>query len=63
MAALQSWAATAERDPKRAWIWICSLCLNQNNFAERMQKHGVYTPEALAAEFGDRVVAIGRILP
>ena len=58
-AALSAWCERCERDPKRTPIWICSLCLNQH----RLGGGEAATPEDLAAEFGDRVVAIGRILP
>jgi serine/threonine protein kinase len=56
-AALSAWAARTERDPKRTCIWICSLCLNQF----RMGDDSVV--KDLQKEFGDRVVAIGRVLP
>jgi hypothetical protein len=52
--ALQSWVTRTENNPKRIYIWICSLCLNQH----RMLKAA--TPDELAAEFGPRVQAIGR---
>jgi len=57
-AALQRWTEQVERKPKRAYIWICSLCLNQHRIGQR-----VVSPEDLANEFGPRVQAIGRILP
>jgi len=57
-AALSAWAERSERNPKRTRIWICSLCLNQHRMSA-----DVATPEELAAAFGDRVVALGRILP
>lgn len=56
-AALTRWAETAQREEKRTYIWICSLCLNQHRMATAQ------TPEALANEFGPRVLAIGRVLP
>ena len=56
--ALTMWAARTERDPKQTRVWMCSLCLNQHSMSKEAAN-----PEALAAEFGDRVVAIGRILP
>jgi hypothetical protein len=55
---LQRWTNRVGRDPKRTYIWICSLCLNQH----RVQDKAV-SPEELAAEFGPRVLAIGRLLP
>lgn len=55
--ALLRWTEQSGQEPTRAYIWICSLCLNQH----RIEK--VLCPEALAAEFGPRVRSIGRILP
>ena len=55
---LADWTQKTDRDPKETSIWICSLCLNQHRMV------GVSTsPEELARAFGERVVAIGRILP
>ena len=54
---LSGWCGVNARDPKTTAIWICSLCLNQ------FRMSATASPEALAAAFGDRVVAIGRILP
>ena len=63
-AALSAWVDRTDRDPKRTYIWICSLCLNQHGFEARILKAGgPGGPEALQRAFGDRVVAIGRILP
>ena len=58
-AALSAWTELNERDPKRTRIWICSLCLNQHGFP----RGDIQCPEGLAKAFGDRVVALGRILP
>ena len=58
-AALSAWAERGGRDPKQTRIWICSLCLNQH----RLGGGDSATPEDLAKEFGERVVALGRILP
>lgn len=52
--ALQRWAEQESRNPKRTYIWICSLCLNQHRLLKAV------TPEELANEFGPRVTTIGR---
>ena len=63
-AALSAWADRTGRNPKRTRIWICSLCLNQHGFEARMLRAGGPAgPEMLQKVFGDRVVAIGRVLP
>ena len=56
--ALERWADQVGRNPGRAYIWICSLCLNQHRIGKQDQ-----TPEQLESEFGPRVLSIGRILP
>jgi hypothetical protein len=56
-AALSAWAERTDCDPKRTYIWICSLCLNQFRMADANIK------KDLQKEFGDRVLAIGQILP
>lgn len=55
--ALSRWTERTNRDPKRTYIWICSLCLNQHRIIKNL------TPNELAAEFGPRVQKIGRVLP
>ena len=57
IAALNEWIKTAGRDPKRTYIWMDALCLNQHRISKQL------SPELVAAEFGPRVEAIGRILP
>eukprot|EP00040_Diaphanoeca_grandis_P029880 m.175857 g.175857 ORF g.175857 m.175857 type:complete len:1282 (+) comp31832_c1_seq5:147-3992(+) len=55
--ALVEWTRKGKRDPKHTYIWICSLCLNQHRIVTAL------TPLQLSKVFGDRVEAIGRILP
>ena len=55
--ALSAWTKRGGRDPRRTRIWICSLCLNQHRMADASVE------KDLQKEFGERVVAIGRILP
>ena len=62
--ALTEWVIGNQRDPTRTYIWICSLCLNQHDFENRVAKLSSGSgPEALQREFGERVVAIGLLLP
>eukprot|EP00038_Savillea_parva_P006120 m.161761 g.161761 ORF g.161761 m.161761 type:complete len:2425 (-) comp12114_c0_seq1:110-7384(-) len=55
--ALSRWSASHGIDARQAYIWICSLCLNQHRIVKAL------SPEELASEFGPRVVAIGQLLP
>lgn len=57
MAALAEWVKTASADPKKTYIWMDALCLNQHRISSQI------SPELVAAEFGRRVEALGRILP
>jgi len=52
---LDEWAAATQRDPKRSYVWICSLCVNQHTL-DRVSS-------SLAATFGPRVEQIGLLLP
>ena len=54
---LDEWATSHGRDPADTYVWMCALCLNQLRLVQTL------SPAALAAEFGPRVTAIGRILP
>ena len=29
--ALQEWALEEKRDPKKTYVWVCSLCLNRES--------------------------------
>ena len=63
-AALSAWTERNARNPTQTRIWICSLCLNQHGFEARICKAGGSGgPGVLQKAFGDRVLAIGRILP
>jgi hypothetical protein len=56
--ALRRWTEQGGRNSKRTYIWICSLCLNQHRLGAVDM-----SPAQLSAEFGSRVLSIGRILP
>lgn len=56
--ALSRWSKKSNRDPKRTYMWVCSLCLNQHRIFK-----ATVSPTDLADEFGARVRAIGYILP
>jgi len=55
--ALAAWTNGHDRSSKRTYIWICSLCLNQHRIIAEL------TPDQLAKQFGERVTALGRVLP
>lgn len=58
IAALKLWCETENRNPKRTYVWICSLCVNQHDASEEVK-----TADFFKREFGERVKAIGTILP
>jgi tetratricopeptide (TPR) repeat protein len=52
----------ANLDPKRTYVWICCLCVNQHRVKE-MQKNGQSVPfSEFQATFTDRVKTIGHVL-
>lgn len=57
--ALQRWAHKERREAQHTYIWICCACINQHRVNAATK---ILTPEELAAEFGPRVLSIGRIL-
>mmetsp|Transcript_25296 Transcript_25296/g.55045 ORF Transcript_25296/g.55045 Transcript_25296/m.55045 type:complete len:650 (-) Transcript_25296:303-2252(-) len=59
---LQSFCITHSLDPKRTYVWICCLCINQHRVKESQAK-GVSVPfETFRREFGERVEGIGQVL-
>ena len=59
---LVAFCAANDRDPKRTYIWICCLCVNQHRVVENRNSGKDIPPEQFFAEFGDRVTGIGNIL-
>jgi len=53
-----AWTNKSGRDATQTYIWVCALCINQHRLNAEPNR-----PEDLQKEFGDRVAAIGRILP
>jgi tetratricopeptide (TPR) repeat protein len=59
---LDAYCTTKNLHPKRTYIWICCLCVNQHRVAEA-KKSGILAPtETFFEEFGVRVARIGHIL-
>mmetsp|Transcript_386 Transcript_386/g.1061 ORF Transcript_386/g.1061 Transcript_386/m.1061 type:complete len:2458 (+) Transcript_386:127-7500(+) len=58
VSALESWCTAEKRNPKRTYVWICSLCVNQHDASAEVK-----TADFFKREFGERVKAIGTILP
>ena len=46
IAAIKEWARLAALGPKRAYIWMDALCLNQHRIDKTLR------PEEVAQEFG-----------
>ena len=61
--ALESYCNANELDPRRTYVWICCLCLNQHRIAEST-KSGVSSDTFLGFEneFRQRVIGVGRLL-
>eukprot|EP00041_Stephanoeca_diplocostata_P039341 m.1615215 g.1615215 ORF g.1615215 m.1615215 type:complete len:2119 (-) comp25371_c2_seq7:1818-8174(-) len=56
--ALASWCTEEKRDPKRTYIWMCALCVNQHEASAEVR-----STDFFKREFGERVKSIGLILP
>ena len=56
--ALENWCKEEGRNPKRTYVWICALCVNQHDASAEVK-----TADFFKREFGERVKAIGTILP
>ena len=49
-------------DPKRTYVWICCLCVNQHRVAELEQSGMLIATDDFFMEFGRRVTGIGHLL-
>ncbi len=49
-------------DPKRTYIWICCLCVNQHRVVEKMKRKEVIPFDVFRKTFFNRVTHIGHIL-
>lgn len=59
---LQNYCVSAELDPKRTYVWICCLCINQHRVRES-SKLGHSVPfEEFRRIFADRVHNIGHVM-
>lgn len=56
--ALANWCIRSERNPRRTYIWMDSLCLNHHRSPDTDNP-----AEVLAAEVGERILAVGLVLP
>jgi hypothetical protein len=52
--AVEHWTASTGRNPKRTYVWICSLCVNQ---------HAAFADDNPAEHFQERIYSIGTLLP
>jgi tetratricopeptide (TPR) repeat protein len=60
--ALQSYCLKSGLDPKRTYVWICALCVNQHRVHEKKRKNEVVPFETFAKEFGSRVQGINHVI-
>ena len=62
VATLVEHCRAAELDPKRTYIWICCMCVNQHRVKESQAAGEVVSTEAFMAEFEPKVTEIGHVL-
>jgi tetratricopeptide (TPR) repeat protein len=60
--ALNSYCQKSGLDPKRTYVWICALCINQHRVHEKKGKSETVPFDTFAEEFGSRVRGIGHVL-
>ncbi|CAB9516000.1 Kinesin light chain [Seminavis robusta] len=62
---LVDFCARNQMDPKRVYVWICCLCINQHRVAAQKLHSGMLqsTPIDFLGEFQGRVTSIGHLLP
>jgi len=59
---LDSYCMSNSLDPRRTYIWICCLCVNQHRVFEQ-KKSGMLVPsDVFFNEFQSRVIGIGHVL-
>ncbi|CAB9515220.1 Hydra magnipapillata [Seminavis robusta] len=67
---LVEYCETTDQDPKRTYVWICCLCVNQHRVIEqsKQERSGIFKTREnkkevdFFAEFGCRVTGIGHML-
>jgi len=63
---LTDYCSSERKDPKRTYVWLCSLCINQHRVIEQKQKErsGILSSQVVDffTEFGDQVTDIGHVL-
>jgi hypothetical protein len=63
---LVSFCESHDKDPKRTYVWVCCLCVNQHRVVEQTEsgQTGMMDTEALDffTVFGERVTNIGTII-
>ncbi|CAB9520143.1 Kinesin light chain [Seminavis robusta] len=62
---LVDFCRSQELDPKRTYVWICCLCVNQHRVVQqsKTEQSGMLAPTVnFFAEFGQRVARIGHLL-
>jgi len=59
---LLQYCADADLDPKRTYVWICCLCVNQHRVQELRQQDKNVPFSEFQSTFADRVKNIGHIL-
>ena len=61
---LAGYCETNKIDPKRTYVWMCCLCLNQHRIVEGNNNSGIGSISSVdfGTEFQIRVIGIGRVL-
>ena len=57
--ALEEFCRLHRRDPKRTYVWICCLCINQHRVVERVEKNEDNSLKEFQGMLQQRIVGIG----
>lgn len=59
---LAQYCVDMELDPKRTYVWMCCLCINQHRVKAAQASGQVIPFDSFRREFGDRVKGIGHVV-
>uniref|UniRef100_A0A7S4Q8P7 Uncharacterized protein n=2 Tax=Alexandrium monilatum TaxID=311494 RepID=A0A7S4Q8P7_9DINO len=60
---LDAYCQRERLDPKRVYVWICCLCINQHKVVASSKSGSTISFEVFQEEFGSRVRNIGHVVP
>jgi hypothetical protein len=61
---LEAFCQESDRDPKRCYVWMCCLCINQHRVADQSEEKmsGALSNQDFFPDFKNAMKSIGRVL-